>query len=91
MRKSGNISLTVIIPTLNEAENLPALLEDLKQQSNITLEIIVGDGGLTGTTRLVAESYGAAFVSSGRERGVQMIRTHLDFHCQRNQLLEQVA
>ena len=64
--------LSIIIPTLNEAANLPALLHDLKQQKNISLQIIVGDGGSSDATRALAESYGAHFVSSRRGRGVQM-------------------
>ena len=72
MHLPGNKLLSVIIPTINEAENLPGLLDDLKQQENITLEIIVGDGGSTDATRLIAESYGATFVSSKRGRGAQM-------------------
>jgi rSAM/selenodomain-associated transferase 2 len=72
MHVPGNSRLSVIIPTLNEAENLPALLEDLKQQENINLEIIVGDGGSTDATRLIAESYGVTFVSSKQGRGAQM-------------------
>jgi rSAM/selenodomain-associated transferase 2 len=72
MHLPGNTRLSVIIPTLNEAENLPALLEDLKQQENINLEIIVGDGGSTDATRLIAESCGTTFVSSKRGRGAQM-------------------
>ena len=67
-----NTVVSVIIPTLNEAENLPALLEDLKQQRSITLEIIIGDGGSSDTTRLIVESYGAVFVNSMRGRGAQM-------------------
>ncbi|MFA7404733.1 MAG: TIGR04283 family arsenosugar biosynthesis glycosyltransferase [Pelobacteraceae bacterium] len=78
MHPPTNTLLSVIIPTLNEAENLPALLEDLKQQRNITLEIIVGDGGSSDTTRAISESYGAAFVSAKRGRGVQMnVAAHL--------------
>ncbi|MBV5340507.1 MAG: glycosyltransferase [Deltaproteobacteria bacterium] len=72
MHLTGNWRLSVIIPTLNEAENLPALLEDLKQQKSITLEIIVGNGGSTDATRLMAESYGATFVGSKRDRGARM-------------------
>lgn len=64
--------LSIIIPTLNEAENLPALLDDLKKQQNIRLEIIVGDGGSSDDTQAIAESSGAAFVSAGRGRGTQM-------------------
>lgn len=45
------MSLSVIIPTLNEAANLPLLLDDLRRQSGLQLEVIVCDGGSTdGTT-----------------------------------------
>lgn len=64
--------LSVIIPTLNEAADLPSLLQDLKQQKDISLQILVGDGGSTDATRSLAESYGAQFISSRRGRGAQM-------------------
>jgi rSAM/selenodomain-associated transferase 2 len=64
--------LSIVIPTLNEAENLPALLEDLKKQQDILLEIIVGDGGSSDITRSVAEDFGVTFVSARRGRGAQM-------------------
>ena len=64
--------LSIIIPTLDEAENLPELLADLKQQQNIRLEVIIGDGGSTDATRSVAEDHGAYFVSASRGRGAQM-------------------
>jgi rSAM/selenodomain-associated transferase 2 len=64
--------LSIIIPTLNEAEHLPALLDDLKKQKNISLEIVVGDGGSSDATRSVADAAGAHFVSAGRGRGTQM-------------------
>ncbi len=64
--------LSIIIPTLNEAEHLPVLLADLRKQRNISLEIIVGDGGSADATRSVAEAYGAQFVSARRGRGAQM-------------------
>ncbi len=64
--------LSVVIPTLNEAENLPPLLDDLKKQQHISLEIIVGDGGSSDATRSVADAYGVQFVTAGRGRGVQM-------------------
>lgn len=72
MPQSPATLLSVIIPTLNEAEALPALLEDLGRQQNIRLEIIVGDGGSSDSTRSVAESSGAVFVSARRGRGAQM-------------------
>ena len=64
--------LSIIIPTLNEAEHLPALLDDLKSQENIHFEIIVGDGGSSDATRAIAEKYGPVFVKAERGRGVQM-------------------
>jgi len=64
--------LSIIIPTLNEAEQLPLLLEDIKQQQNISLEIIVGDGGSLDATRTVAEAGGARFITAERGRGIQM-------------------
>jgi len=64
--------LSIVIPTLNEAENLPALLVDLEKQQNIMLEVIVADGGSTDATQLIAESAGAVFVNARRGRGAQM-------------------
>jgi len=64
--------LSIIIPTLDEADNLPALLDDLKKQQNISLEIIVGDGGSSDATRSIAEEYGAGVVNARRGRGAQM-------------------
>jgi rSAM/selenodomain-associated transferase 2 len=64
--------LSVVIPTLNEAENLPSLLNDLKKQQNISLEIIVGDGGSSDATQSVSDAFGVHFVRAGRGRGVQM-------------------
>jgi rSAM/selenodomain-associated transferase 2 len=64
--------LSIIIPTLNEAAHLPALLADLQQQQGLTLELIVGDGGSTDATARIAASFGARFVRSGRGRGQQM-------------------
>lgn len=68
----GDIALSVVIPTLNEAEHLPSLLEDLKKQQQISLQIIIGDGGSNDATRKVAESFGVLFVSARRGRGAQM-------------------
>lgn len=64
--------LSIIIPALNEADNLPALLVDLKRQQNISYEVIIGDGGSSDETRLAAESHGAIFLPARRGRGAQM-------------------
>lgn len=64
--------LTVIIPTRNEAEHLPALLADLRRQEGLPLEIIVADGGSSDATRTVAAAGGATFIAAGQGRGAQM-------------------
>lgn len=64
--------LSVLIPALNEAEHLPSLLGDLKNQQNVSLEIIIGDGGSSDATQSVAEVYDVHFVTSKRGRGSQM-------------------
>jgi rSAM/selenodomain-associated transferase 2 len=72
MQQSPQLLLSIIIPTLNEAEHLPHLLGEINKQTDISLEIMVADGGSTDTTRAVAEEYGAAFVTARRGRGAQM-------------------
>lgn len=64
--------LSVIIPTLNEAANLPLLLADLGRQQGIALEVIVGDGGSVDGTEAAAHQAGARFVQGPRGRGAQM-------------------
>lgn len=46
--------LSIIIPTLNEAEALPELLADLADQQDADFEVIVSDGASTDGTRDVA-------------------------------------
>lgn len=64
--------LSIIIPALNEADHLPELLGDLGKQKNVSLEIIIADGGSSDATRSVADAWGAGFVSARRGRGAQM-------------------
>ncbi|MGJ8668049.1 MAG: TIGR04283 family arsenosugar biosynthesis glycosyltransferase [Oceanococcus sp.] len=63
-------TLSVIIPTLNEQVALAALLEDLRQQKGVALQIIVADGGSQDETRQVAQS--TDWVQASRGRGAQM-------------------
>lgn len=65
-------ALSIIIPTLNEAEHLPALLEDLARQQHISLEIVIGDGGSSDGTLSIAKAQSVTTVSTGRGRGRQM-------------------
>jgi rSAM/selenodomain-associated transferase 2/rSAM/selenodomain-associated transferase 1 len=72
VQNSLTAQLSIIIPTLNEASHLPALLDDLNKQQGITFEIIIGDGGSSDATRTIVESSGALFVSTTKGRGLQM-------------------
>lgn len=63
------ITLSIIIPTLNEAQNLGETLNSLGNQH----EIIVVDGGSGDSTLQIAESHGARLVKSGiANRAVQL-------------------
>ena len=63
-------SISVIIPTLNESENIERVLGHLQKIDN-TLELIVVDGGSTDETVTRAKKY-AKVVQSIRGRGAQM-------------------
>ncbi|BAU43917.1 TIGR04283 family arsenosugar biosynthesis glycosyltransferase [Leptolyngbya sp. O-77] len=62
--------ISVIIPTLNEAAELPSLLETLSPSG--TLEVIVADGGSQDDTRAIAQQHGATVVHSAPGRARQM-------------------
>ncbi|MDX1764294.1 MAG: TIGR04283 family arsenosugar biosynthesis glycosyltransferase [bacterium] len=64
--------LSVIVPTLNEAGHLPALLSDIGSQRNMDLEVLVGDGGSSDATESIAQTHGARFVPAKRGRASQM-------------------
>ncbi len=68
--KSGCIS--VIIPTINEADNIAKSLVNIGPESN--REIIVADGGSSDDTVLIAKSLGARVVNSSPPRARQMNR-----------------
>lgn len=55
--------LSVIIPSRNEADNLPLLIRDLKNQNYPIYEIICVDDCSTDNTAVVASSYGVKLVS----------------------------
>ena len=57
--------LSIIIPTYNEEEYLPILLDSIKSQSFDDYEIIVADANSTDKTREIAESYGCIVVDGG--------------------------
>ena len=51
-RTKGLNQLSIVIPTLNETENLPLLLADLRLWDE-KLEIIIVDGGSTDLTEMI--------------------------------------
>ena len=63
--------ISIVIPTLNEAEALPTLLTGLKGEVT-PHEIIVADGESTDDTRMVALRHGARLAATARGRGAQL-------------------
>jgi rSAM/selenodomain-associated transferase 2/rSAM/selenodomain-associated transferase 1 len=63
-------SVSVIIPTLNEAEHLPLTLSHAR--AGEPLEIIVADGGSRDETLRIAQSHGASSVKVAPGRARQM-------------------
>ncbi len=63
-------SISIIIPTLNEEEHLPFLLEHLNHGS--PHEIIIADGGSRDRTLEIAKKSGACIVHSAKGRASQM-------------------
>jgi glycosyltransferase involved in cell wall biosynthesis len=59
-------TVSVVIPTLNEAVRLPPLLEALNNQVLKPDEIIVADAGSKDGTQQIAREYGARVVKGGR-------------------------
>jgi uncharacterized protein (TIGR00661 family) len=71
------LKLSIIIPTYNEEEYLPNLLESIKRQDFTDYEVIIADAHSTDQTREIAQSYGARIVdgglpSVGRNRGAEV-------------------
>lgn len=66
-----NFALSVIIPTLNEADSLGRTIEAVKSLDK-NIEIIVVDGGSSDETISIAEKSGATILKSECGRGTQM-------------------
>jgi len=67
------IPVSVIIPTLNEAQHLGATLRSLRAAANcLPLEVIVVDGGSGDETRSIAEQAGARVIQTEPGRANQL-------------------
>lgn len=64
-------SLSIVIPALNAAQDLPSCVAALKA-SKEPKEIIVVDGGSADETMAVAQKAGAKVIASQRGRGLQL-------------------
>ena len=56
---------SIIIPTYNEEDYLPILLDSIKEQDFDDYEVIVADANSTDRTREIAEEYGCIVVEGG--------------------------
>lgn len=65
-------TLAIIIPTLNEGEQIKTCLSSLKSLNQPPDEIIVSDGGSTDQTVAIAQAMGFNVVTSQRGRGAQI-------------------
>ena len=68
--------LSVIVPTLNAADELPRCLEALMEgvMGGVICELIVTDGGSEDATQDIAREAGAVLVSGAPSRGGQLRR-----------------
>ncbi|MGC9517669.1 MAG: MJ1255/VC2487 family glycosyltransferase [Methanomicrobiales archaeon] len=73
------MKLSIIIPTYNEQEYLPKLLESIELQNFNDYEVIVADAGSKDKTREIAHSHGCKIVdgglpAKGRNNGANVAR-----------------
>jgi rSAM/selenodomain-associated transferase 2 len=66
------MKLSIVLPVLNEAEQLPRALECLRPARERGVEVIIVDGGSEDGTPLAAARAGARLVSSAKGRARQM-------------------
>ncbi|MDF1764467.1 MAG: TIGR04283 family arsenosugar biosynthesis glycosyltransferase [Oleibacter sp.] len=67
-----NTELLVVVPMLNEAEQLPELLMHLSQIKDAQTQIVFVDGGSTDNSVRIVEQAGCSVIESERGRAVQM-------------------
>ncbi|MEL6288645.1 MAG: TIGR04283 family arsenosugar biosynthesis glycosyltransferase [Pseudomonadota bacterium] len=66
--------LSIVIPTLNAAEDLPRTLTALVPGAveGLVKDVVIADGGSSDATAAIAEEAGATFVSAAPGRGSQL-------------------
>lgn len=69
-----NPQIAVIVPTLNEADRLSGLLDDLAGQQGVSIECWVSDGGSEDGTTAKARAAGVRICNGSPGRGAQMNR-----------------
>ena len=74
--------LSIVIPTLNEENYLPRLLNCIKKQNFKDYEIIVADANSKDRTREIAKDFGCKIVmgglpAKGRNKGAKIIKGNL--------------
>jgi rSAM/selenodomain-associated transferase 2 len=68
----GPPPLSVVVPVLDEAQRLPALLAQLQQASELVAEVLVVDGGSRDASRTIAALAGAQLLRQSGGRGRQL-------------------
>jgi rSAM/selenodomain-associated transferase 2 len=68
------MKLSIIIPTLNEADGIAETLSALTRQTRASVEIIVADGGSVDRTPALARPYADTIVTDSPGRAAQMNR-----------------
>ena len=71
-RQLNRLPLSVVVPVLNEAQRLPALLAQLQQASELVGEVLVVDGGSGDASRSIAALAGAQLLRQSGGRGRQL-------------------
>ena len=68
--------ISIVIPTLNAADELPGTLASLGEglAEGLIREVVISDGGSTDGTRAIAEAAGAEWVAGAAGRGGQLAR-----------------
>ena len=79
MQTGQNPQLSIVVPALNEADELPFLFATLGNQSGINFELILCDGGSTDNTLQLAEQ-----LAQGWKFPVRCLRTGGGRGCQMN-------